>query len=87
MHRYASHQTPRRSRRRSGARSARRCSRAGVKSTIVLGLDHFAGDVVDAAERIREAQLDAPLTGPDQPTEELRAIPSGACRVPASPRR
>ena len=33
----------------------------GVKSTIVFGLDHFARHVVDAAQRVGQAQLDAPL--------------------------
>src|SRR5258708_4469910 len=39
-----------------------------------LGFDDLARDVVEAAERIGEPQLDAALAGPDEPGEGLRRL-------------
>src|SRR5437660_4439982 len=36
-----------------------------------LGLDHLARHILEAAERIREAELDALLARPDEPGERL----------------
>src|SRR6185295_17327439 len=44
----------------------------GRKVYDVLGLDDLTGDVVYAAQRIGQAELDAPLSGPEQSTEQLR---------------
>ena len=88
--------------RRAAATRRKRCSRAGAEAPgellgdglrvtrevdDVLGLDDLARDVLEAADAVGEAELDAALAGPDQAAEDLGRSPSAACRGLPSPRR